>query len=167
MSLADDLRRRWGSATPRERLGMAAAAAVTAAAALYALAWRPLVQDLEQTEARLAQLRAQVPALRAWSAEIDALRAAALPPPAAGAPDAALLRNLAARHGLAVVRIDAGGPGVVQARIEGPFPAWARWADELHRTRGQYIVSADIAPLEARRGVRVDVTLARAVPAAR
>lgn len=124
----------WQDRTPRERVLMALAAAILAAALIHAALWQPLSDRRGALHAAIAAHAAA----HAYLAEGGVVQAApAFPDPAEGQPLATRLTQSAQGLGLTVRRLDPAGPGAADVTLEeAPFDLVMAWLIELERDRG-------------------------------
>jgi type II secretory pathway component PulM len=155
----------WRPRSRRERLFLAGGAALVAAAALYALLWRPMLAERQRLEMSLPALRADLETMRRQQREIAELRKKA----ATAAKVADLRGILSASVGAtplaaSVERMEALGAGRVHFEATADFAAWLDWVQTLQAQFGVRVASCTIvaAPGGA---VRVRATFVAPGPA--
>ena len=156
------LRRAWESRAPRERLVIAALAAVLGAAS-YLLLLHSADRARGQLRASVATLRTQAALLEQQAAEYQRLRA--MPAPAASPTDLRALvqaRADAARLSGALSRIDA--PDADHVRLTFGAVSFADWLEWVAALQAQQLrlESARVEALSAPGVVSVTATLSRA-----
>ena len=142
----------------RERRVVLVGAGVVAGALLYALAWRPLLDDLPRAEREAA--RAERRLLAATAAASTASARATLP---ARAPLDAAVRGALARHGIAAgdATLDVAASRAALTLPSVPFATLVALIDTLAREDAVHVVDATItARVEAGR-VRAELSLGR------
>jgi general secretion pathway protein M len=124
----------WQDRTPRERVLMALAAAVLAAALIHTALWQPLSDQRGALHAAIADHAAA----EQYLVQGGVVQAApAFPDPAANQPLATRLTQSAQGLGLTVRRLDPAGPGAADVTLdEAPFDLVMAWLIELERDRG-------------------------------
>ena len=156
------LRRAWESRAPRERLVIAALAAVLGAAS-YSLLLHSATRARVQLGASVGALRTQAALLEQQAAELERLRT--IPAPPASTTDLRTLvqaRIEAARLSGALTRIDgqdANHVGVTFGAV--PFADWLGWIESLQAQHVR-LEAARIEALAAPGMVSATATLTRA-----
>lgn len=156
------MRRWWQGLARRERMLVAAAAALALGAVVYLLA----IEPAWKTRARLA---VELPLLRAQAAEVDALalearqlgaRAAAALPPAA--LKAALEQSLAAAQ-IRDARVSLPDERRILVSVQAaPVTPWLAWLEQAARESRLRIARVEMSLAGARGVVSCEVTLERA-----
>ena len=157
------LRRAWASRAPRERLVIAALAAVLGAAS-YLLVVHSVERARAQLAARVAALRTQAALLEQQAAEHERLLRATSATPAAPADLRALVqaRVDAARLSGALTRIDAPDADHVQIAFGAvSFAEWLGWVAALQAQHVR-LEAARVEALSAPGMVSATATLTRA-----
>jgi type II secretory pathway component PulM len=160
-AIATTLTVRWQRLSTRERVGVALAATIVAAAFGWLAVWQPLTRDLAQTEREVREARARVAVAQMRIDEMASLARDARPPATADTK-AAVLRTLAAAGlrstGPSVETQDSG------VRVTLPsigLEALSPWLDVLAREEHLFPVEMTLTRLVEPGRMRVDVTLAR------
>jgi general secretion pathway protein M len=153
----------WRTRAPRERLVLAAGAALLALALGFAYGWLPMQRDLTQLQQVLPQLRVQARQLQQDAQEVTRLKAQ--PAAAREAGSLALaVEQRAVAAGLreyieSITPQDAGHVRVVLPEVA--FDAWIGWLGELQTSHGVRVESARVEATDEVGMVRVDAVLAR------
>ena len=150
----------WAQRAPRERLALAAAAAVVAIAASYLLLIEPAATGIPRLERTLPTMRSQAEQLDRLLAEVASLKsrpqAAVLPPAEARA---ALERALEAA-GLKAAKIAPLSEGDVQLTFANvPYAAWPTWLAGVERELGAKAIAVAARATGTPGAADIEVTL--------
>jgi general secretion pathway protein M len=150
----------WAQRAPREKLALAAAAAVVALAAIYLLLVEPAATGIARLERTLPAMRAQAEQLDRLLAEVAGLKSrpqpAVLPPAEA---KAALERSLQAA-GLQAARIVPLSEGDLQIAFANvPYAAWTTWLAGVERELGARATSVAARATGTPGAADIEVTL--------
>lgn len=152
------LRDRWATLAPRERGLLVAGAIVVAGALIYAVAWRPLADDLPRARADAERAERRLAAATA-SASVAGSRTQA---PLRGPLDLSI-RAALARQGVgttdAVVEVAGTRAALTIPSIR--FSTLVALVDTLARNEAVHVVDATIAARVEPGQVRAELTLAR------
>lgn len=160
MDALNDLRARYRSLAPRERLLVTLAAAALALVLVDRLAVQPLLAARENDRRAVAHDRRLLAWMERVAAKVEALRTQAVHPAAATTPLTLLAQETLAGHGLSASKIASGGRGSVKVVFASvPFSRLVLWIHDFslesgarvraftaHRLRGQPgLVSASVS----------------------
>lgn len=161
-SLMQKLRSSWAACSARERMFLAAGAAVLAGIVVVGMVWLPAVEALSRIESRLPGLRAQVEEMRSRKSEVARLKAIPMPAPMdAGQLRTAIQESAQARGvELAEGAVESLGNGEVRLKLSGVwFDAWVGWLGEMQATRRIHVDSCKVEALADPGRVRVEAVL--------
>lgn len=152
----------WRARAPRERVVLAAGAALLALALGYAYAWLPMQRELVQLRETLPHLRAQAEQIQRDAEEVARLRARPAASQRGGSVTAVVEQRAAAsglrEHIATLAAQDDGRVRVVLPRIG--FDAWLAWIGELQAAHGVRVESARIESSGEAGMVRIEAVLA-------
>lgn len=150
----------WAQRAPRERLALAAAAAVVAIAAIYLLLIEPAATGIPRLERTLPAMRSQAEQLDRLLAEVASLKSrpqsAVLLPAEARA---ALERSLQSA-GLKSAKIAPLSEGDVQLTFANvPYAAWTTWLAGVERELGAKAIAVAARATGTPGAADIEVTL--------
>lgn len=150
----------WAQRAPRERLALAAAAAVVAIAAIYLLLIEPAATGIPRLERTLPAMRSQAEQLDRLLADVASLKSrpqpAVLPPAEARA---ALERSLQSA-GLKAAKIAPLSEGDVQLTFANvPYAAWTTWLAGVERELGAKAIAVAARATGTPGAADIEVTL--------
>ena len=162
MGSGQALREFWDARSGRERVVLAAAAALAIAAALYGLLWEPGLKASARLSTALPLLRAQVEDMRQQQKEIVLLRKrSGITSPAADLR--ALLRASVARSPFAGAAPSIewqSNERVVFVAASVDFDPWLQWVGGVQRELGIRLESCQVNALDQPGKVRVEASFA-------
>lgn len=153
------------SLAPRERLLVAAAAAVTVAAVFFLAVWEPLHKGAEQLEERIVRERDQAAWIAAIAAEAETLRATGRGQVKAAGDSLLSVIDRSSRNaglGDAVQRIQPEGDNRAAVTLEGSgFNALLVWLRTLEQTYGVSVAALTVSRGEQPGTIQARMTLRR------
>jgi general secretion pathway protein M len=133
----ETLRNFWSQRAPRERLALAAAAAVVLLAAIYLVLIEPAATGIPRLERSLPTTRAQAEQLDRLLAEVASLKAKPQSALLAPAEARAALERSLETAGLKASRIAPLADGGLQIAFANvPYAAWSAWLAGVERELG-------------------------------
>ena len=154
----------WRQRSPREQALIALAALVVVAGATYALAYRPLVQDLREVGRAAAQARGEAAAARRLADEAAGLVREARTPRTVDLRAAASRAAAAAGLADAVTAVDAGDGFVRVTFADVGVDAFATFVETAGREELLFPTEVLLAARVVPGRVRAEATLARPRP---
>ncbi len=143
----EQVRTRWRSLQPRERLVLGAGLPLVTLMLIYGLLWVPLQRDLSRLRVSVPQARAQLEHMRSQAQEVARLRAETREAPDSGSL-LTLLERSAQERGLRqyITRMEPEGQGGVRVWLDAVgFNTLIAWLAELQRQSRVHTENASIS----------------------
>ncbi len=143
----EQLRTRWRSLQPRERLVLGIGSPLVAIMLAYGLLWLPLQRELTRLRVSVPQVRAQLEQMRSQAQEVVRLRAQTRDAPSGGNL-LTLLERSAQERGLRqyITRMEPEGQGAVRLGLDAVgFNTLIGWLAELQQQNSVHVDSASIS----------------------
>ena len=153
----------WSAREPREKRLLTIGGAVLGVALVYSVFFDPAYDGRAQLREEVPQLRAQLAQMQAEAREAHDLSAAAAGvPPSGDALRQALTDSLAA-HSLQNVQITAIGDSMQVRAKNVSFGDWIGWVDDARKQNKVQVSEANVTALDKPGQVDLDATLSPAV----